>query len=267
MQQKENVVFRQIREQALATNQVRTLETATKKGVATKTMILLLTVLVSGILHFSLISLIAAGDKSVKAILLYSSIGVASMLGFVSIMVSIFAGKMNQKPFAIMYAISEGILISGVFGSISVLTGAYSAIVSILAISVIGTLVVFLIMHFLYYQEILKVNNKFRISSLVSFIVILAFLTINMLVSFISGKNYLSGYWSQLAISGVLLVLGSAFLAIDFDNAEQIMTFDISKKYEWSLAFAFLTTLIFIFEQIARILILTMLEKKNNEII
>jgi uncharacterized YccA/Bax inhibitor family protein len=101
-------------------------------------------------------------------------------------------------------------------------------------------------------------------SSLVSFIVIFAFLTINTLVSFISGKYYLSGYWPQLAISGVLLVLGSAFLAIDFDNAEQIMKFDISKKYEWSLAFAFLTTLIFIFEQIARILILTMLEKKNN---
>ncbi|MCQ9618498.1 MAG: Bax inhibitor-1/YccA family protein [Candidatus Phytoplasma pruni] len=264
MQTKENVVFRQIREQALAANQVSTLETATKKGVATKTMILLLTVFVSGILHFSLTSLIAAGNQSVKASLLYSSIGVASLLGFVSIMVSIFAGQMNQKPFAIMYAVSEGILISGVFGLISALTGAYSEIVLILAISVVGTLVVFLIMHFLYYQGILKVNNKFRMSVLVSFIVIFAFVMINMLVSIISGKNYLSGYWPQLAISGVLLVLGSAFLAMDFDNVEQIMKFDISKKYEWSLAFAFLMTLILIFEQIARILILTMLEKENN---
>ncbi|XXP77460.1 MAG: Bax inhibitor-1/YccA family protein [Lettuce witches'-broom phytoplasma] len=263
MQQKENVVFRQIREQALAANQIRTLETATKKGVAAKTMILLLTVFVSGILHFSLISLIVGGDKNIKAGLLYSSIGFASLLGFVSMMASIFASQMNQKPFAIMYAVSEGILISGVFGLTSLLTGAHNAIVLILAISVVGTLAVFLIMHFLYYQDILKVNNKFRMSVLVSSIVIIAFLIINTLVSIISGVNFLSGYGTQLAISGVLLVLGSAFLAIDFDNAEQIMKFDISKKYEWSLAFAFLTTLILIFEQIARILILTMLENKE----
>ncbi len=259
MQQKENVVFRQIREQALAANQVRTLDTATKKGVAVKTMILLLTVFVSGILHFSLVSLIASGHKSLKAQLLYSSIGVAFTLCFVSMMVSIFAGEMNQKPFAIMYAISEGILISGVFG---LLTGAYSTIILILATAVVGTLVVFLIMHFLYYQGILKVNNKFRMAVSVSSIVIIAFLMINMLVSIISGKNYLSGYGTQLVISGVLLVLGSAYLAIDFDKAEQIMQFDISKKYEWYLAFAFLTTLILIFERIARILILTMLEKE-----
>ncbi|MEC4559278.1 MAG: Bax inhibitor-1/YccA family protein ['Conium maculatum' witches'-broom phytoplasma] len=262
MQQKENVVFRQIREQALAANQVRTLDTATKKGVAAKTMILLLTVFVSGILHFSLVSLISGTNEVVKAQLLYSSIGVASMLGFVSMMVSIFAVEMNQKPFAIMYAVSEGILISGVFGLFSVLNSNYSAIILILATAVVGTLAVFLIMHFLYYQGILKVNNKFRMAVLVSSIVIIAFLMINMLVSIMGGPNFLDKYSIQLAISGVLLVLGSALLAIDFDNAEQIMQFDISKKYEWSLAFAFLTTLILIFEQIARILILTMLEKE-----
>jgi uncharacterized YccA/Bax inhibitor family protein len=117
-------------------------------------------------------------------------------------------------------------------------------------------------MHFLYYQDILKVNNKFRIAIGASSMVVLFFLITNFIISSFGGGDYLSGKFSQLIISGILLMLGSAFLAIDFDNAEQIIKFNISKKYEWSLAFAFLTTLMFIFWQIAKILIINILEKE-----
>lgn len=153
--------------------------------------------------------------------------------------------------FGTLFCIAEGFLVGW---SCQVYSTYYHGVVPI-AIGV--TFAVILVMLFLYATKIIKVGQRFKavVSTLflASFVLgglvfISSFFT-NAIISLVWGNS-----WFGIAISAGALLLAVLNLVVDFDNIALCVKNKYSSKYEWSLAFGLVMTLILIFIRVLRLL-------------
>ena len=179
---------------------------------------------------------------------------VALIVGLVLAFANIF--KKSVSPGLVLaYGVVEGVFLGGlsqIFSSIYAETAP-----NLVSQAVMGTLVAFGTMLFLYKTGIIKVNGRFRkvfMIAMVSYLVI-------AVASFISSFAGVGGGWGFYGVGGlgILLCLAGVALAsfslvMDFEMIAQTITAGAPEKEAWRLAFGLTITLVWLYTELLRLL-------------
>ena len=219
---------------------------ASIKGVAGKTLLLF------GIAVLSAILSITTGFEFIlgNSFAYFAIVITALICGVV--------GKVNPnaaKVCSVIYAACEG----AVLGLLSFLFEA--AVGGIVLTAVLITATIFGVMLMLYSTNIIKVNAKFvRVMSgigitilVVSLVYFISFLINpnNILITALTGNTSI-----VLLISGLVLIYGAFMLALDFEQVNVIVANGFDKKYDWTAALGLMVTLIWIYVEVLRLLLI-----------
>lgn len=217
---------------------------ASYKGVCIKTFIFLgITVLVAALVAFYLPTIIAADNFAT----FYVMLSIASVVGFISVMV----GRIKEsaaKYAGVIYSICEGMFV----GCISAICEAFVG--NAVIIAVFSTLVIFLVMLALYSTGILRVGTTFRrICMAMSFGAIALVLFTSIASIWVGGSNY---FGMMIGVEAFLLVYGSITLCLNFNEADAVVKSGASKQAEWCVALGLIVSLIYIYVEILRLVVL-----------
>ena len=214
----------------------------TVNGTLTKTLVLLLIAVIAGAAVFYE-TLMGYTDK-VTMIMIIALIG-----GLVSGLVTSFVPKL-AKFLSPIYAFCEGALLTG----FSLILEAQFPGIAVQAIS--GTLLCLGVMLVLYRIGAIKATEKFRATIMSAMITIIVLYLINFIggffnfsIPFITGSGPAS-----IAFSGIVVLVASFSLILDFDFIEQGQARMLPKDFEWYGAFGLLVTLVWLYVEILRLL-------------
>lgn len=243
LNQTSNPVFRSIeKDQSYAGER-----TASYVGIGIKIGLMFLLALVGGIFAYNLL---VTGQED----RLIPLIGIAGIAGFVSVLIGTLSTRL-AAPFALLYAASQGVVI----GTLTILID--SMIPGAAMTAAVATVVIFGVMLLLYSVRAIRVTPKFR---KMMFAIILSILVFSILSIFIPGISmmFTGNPLVALLISGFFIIYGAFMLTLDFDRAEMLVSTGADKKYEWSIAIGLMVTVVWIYVEILRfIVILTSMSK------
>lgn len=216
----------------------------TVKGAAAKTLLLFALVLLTGTLTWKLVG---ADSPLITPCMIGGGIG-----AFICGLVCCFKQDMAYV-FGPIYALCEGLLL----GAVSAMyNSAFNGIVTqAIAITVIVSAVVFLC----YRYGILKASGTFVKVITYATIGIGCFYLISMIANLFGANISLMG----LGIVGIviqLVIVGVAALnlVLDFDTIERGAESGAPAQFEWYAAFGLMVTLIWIYLEILRLLVMLM---------
>ncbi len=239
-------------------------EHASFKGVTIKTIILLL--IAAGIAAVTAFALPAIIKNNLTPF--YIILIIASILGFISAI----AGRISDraaKYWSVVYSICEGLFL----GTITRIAEEFLPGAGIIAIS--ATLIIFGVMLLLYSNGIIKVNKLYMriviamgicalflvISTLIISLVMYNSMAANETVSSMGFSTYL---WMMIGVEAFLLIYGVITLALNFEEANQVVKNGCSKSAEWSVALGMEISLIYIYIEIIRLIIyIAILSRKD----
>ncbi|MBC8090763.1 MAG: Bax inhibitor-1/YccA family protein [Pseudonocardia sp.] len=173
----------------------------------------------------------------------------AFIVGFVVSLVLIFKPQWSGAPLVLLYSAAMGIALGGI-------SGLFEAIYPGIALqAIVGTGGVFAGMLVVYKTGAVRVTPKFTkwlIGAMVGVVVLMLF---NLVMS-LFGINTGLRDGGPLAIGFSLLVIAvAAFsLLLDFDQADQAIRGGAPAKFAWYIAFGLMTTLVWLYIEILRLL-------------
>lgn len=191
---------------------------------------------------------------------------VGTLGGLITVLVATFGRKMNSPVVTMLYAAFEGMAL-GVFswlfaGSTIGTTSGSTLIFSALA----GTFGVFAGMLIVYRTGAIRVTPKFTRFILASMFGVIAVIGANLLIGLFSGKGDIFGLYSggpiAFIFSIVCIVLAAMSFLVDFDNADQAIRAGIPSSYAWGIALGLAVTLVWLYTEILRLLV--MIAGRNN---
>ena len=151
-----------------------------------------------------------------------------------------------------VYALGEGFFLG-------VVSRAYDAAYDGIVVQAVGaTLAVFATMLFLYRTRIIKVTDRFRRIVVTATIGLGIFYGVSLLISLFAGSESISFLHSSSPL-GILISVAAAglaamMLAVDFDVIEKGAAAGWPKGMEWYGAFGLLTTLVWLYLELLRLL-------------
>lgn len=184
-------------------------------------------------------------------------------LMFVALFVGLGLGLVNafkkqvSPPLVLAYALVEGVFL----GAISQWYYVWAATNTnyggnIVVQAVIGTLVAFAVMLFLYTSRIIKVNGTFMKVMMVA-LVSYALIAIASLVAAMFGVGQGFGFYGAGTLGIILCLVGvglAAFsLAIDFESISQAVHYGVPERESWRMAFGLMATLIWLYLELLRL--------------
>lgn len=222
---------------------------ASYAGISIKTLICFLIAVVSGICAIF-----------IPVDLLYPLLIIFPIATFISALIGC-RSTAAAKPCAIIYSIGEGL-------SLGVLTYVCEILFPGIALSaILATATVFGISLLFYSTGIVKASGrlrKFVLISLVSILVFSLFASIFSLFGVTVFADLLYGNGPLAIVVGIFTVFLAAFmLIIDFDDASRIVQNGYSKKYEWLSVLGLMISIVYLYVQILRILIILFAERRN----
>ncbi|MGV9313303.1 Bax inhibitor-1/YccA family protein [Streptomyces sp. NPDC003691] len=174
----------------------------------------------------------------------------AALVAFVLAMVQSFKAK-PVPALILAYAAFEGVFLG-------VISSAVSTYISpgVVAQAVLGTMAVFAGVLVAYKMRWIRVNRRFYgfvIGAAIGFMLLMA---VNLLVALIGGGDGLGLRSGGLGILfGVIgIILGACFLALDFKQVEDGITYGAPRKEAWFAAFGLTMTLVWIYLEMLRVL-------------
>jgi len=217
---------------------------ATFKGICLKTFFLLaIAVVVAAITAFYLPTIIAAGNFST----FYVILAVSSIVGFISVIVGRMSDRM-AKYASFIYSVCEGLFL----GALTAVAEAVFPGVSTIAI--FSTLVIFVVMLTLFATGIIRVGNTFRKLVFGFSLGAIALILFTSLFSlFIPVQAFLG---VLILVEAFLLIYGVITLSMNFAEAQYVVESGASKGAEWSVALGLMVSLVYIYVEIVRLLIL-----------
>ncbi len=241
MRETSNPVFRSISRSETYTSA----DVATYGGIIIKTLFLLLTAVGAGFLSI----------MYVPVETLYSMLMVAMVVGFISVIIASRSIRLAM-PFSILYSLAEGLLLG-------IITAIFEAMIPGIALTAImGTLVIFFVMLFLYASRTIRVTNRFR---RIMFSVMLGLLVFFILFGILSlfgstmMANIMMNPMIALGVGAIMIIVGALMLTLDFERAESIVENGADKRYEWMVSLGLMVTIVWIYIEILRfVAILTM---------
>jgi uncharacterized YccA/Bax inhibitor family protein len=173
----------------------------------------------------------------------------AFIVGFVISLIIIF--KQSTNPGLVLtYSLAEGIALGGISGVIN----QYYPGIAFQAL--IGTAGVFVGMLVIYKTGAVKVTPRFTKWLMGALIGVVVLMLANMLVSFftIGGLGLRDGSPLAYLFSIVCIGVAAFSLLLDFDSADQAIKAGVPAKFAWYIAFGLMTTLVWLYIEILRLL-------------
>ena len=230
-----NIAFRRI----LSDGSTDSVEQATYKGIALKTIFFLFLTIASAVggLVFGSFYPEAYVTMIIVAALSTFILSIISML-------SIRACKITGS----LYCIAEGLLLGIVSYAVSIFVeGAVS-------VALLATILVFAVVTLLYVSNIVKVNNKFMKFLSIFAISFILFMVVYSIYSWITGS--FAGFGLSVAISLLSIFLATLYLFFDLEKIRQIVEGGYDKALEWNAAFGLSFTLIWLYVEILRLVLI-----------
>lgn len=224
-------------------------EHATYKGICIKTFcLLLITTIVALFTGLYLPTIIAAGNFNAFYIMLI----VASVIGFISAMVGRMSDR-KAKYASVIYSACEGLFL----GALTAICESMFPGVSVIAI--FSTLIIFAVMLTLFATGILRVGDKFRKFCFAFGLGAIALILVTTISSFfLDYSTYLS---ILIFVEFFLLVYGVITLSLNFQEAQMVVQLGASKNSEWSVALGLMISIVYIYVEILRLLVLLLANK------
>ncbi|WP_406508302.1 Bax inhibitor-1/YccA family protein [Streptomyces sp. NBC_00212] len=174
----------------------------------------------------------------------------AALVAFVLAMVQSF--KRKPTPALILgYAAFEGVFLG-------VISSAVTTHVSAGAVpqAVLGTMAVFAGVLIAYKTRLIRVNRRFTGFVMAAAIGFMLLMLVNLLFSAIGGGDGLGFRSGGLGILfGIIgIILGACFLAIDFKQVEDGITYGAPREESWLAAFGLTMTLVWIYLEALRLI-------------
>ncbi|MCX5382016.1 Bax inhibitor-1/YccA family protein [Streptomyces sp. NBC_00083] len=174
----------------------------------------------------------------------------AALIAFVLAMVQSF--KRKPVPALIIgYAAFEGVFLG-------VISSAVTTHVSAGAVpqAVLGTMAVFAGVLIAYKTRLIRVNRRFTGFVMAAAIGFMLLMLVNLLFSAIGGGDGLGFRSGGLGIAfGIIgIVLGACFLAMDFKQVEDGITYGAPREESWLAAFGLTMTLVWIYLEALRLI-------------
>ena len=236
-----NIVFNRI----LKNNAGEAVEKATYKGIAFKTLFFLLVTIVSAVGGL-LLGSINPDAYIVMLVVAAFSTFILSLISFLSVRACKVTGT--------LYCVAEGLLLGIVSYAVNFfLQGAVS-------IALLATILVFGVVTVLYVTNIVKVNGKFMQFLSIFVISFILFMIALSIYSWIIGS--FENFGLSLLISLVSIFLASLYLFFDLEKIRQVVEGGYDKKLEWNAAFGLSFTLIWLYVEILR-LVLIVANRRN----
>lgn len=234
--------------------------TATMKGVAGKTILLLAITVVSGLLSMLMIN--------VDEVLAVGTVKIGYFLSpLITLILSlIMSFKPNSaKILAIPYAVFEGLGI-GSLGILLIAAFGTAEAGLILGLALLITVSIFMGGAVLYTSGKIAVTTRLRRIMTVlligivlsSIIITIASLFNPAIFSLFFGNNLLS-----LIISIVTVIIASVYTVISFDNANNIVSAGLDKNYEWYASFGIVLNIIWLFYEVVRLLLIILSRSRD----
>ncbi|MBN2267808.1 MAG: Bax inhibitor-1/YccA family protein [Acholeplasmataceae bacterium] len=245
MRDTSNPVFRSISrsETYISANQ------ATYGGMISKTLFLLFVAVAAGFLSIMYIPIET----------LYSMLFVAMIVGFISVIVATRSVRLAM-PFSILYSLAEGLLLG-------VITAIFESMIPGIAFTAImGTLVIFFVMLFLYASRTIRVTDRFRRIMFSVMLGLLVFFILFGILSLFGGTimtNIMMNPTIALGVGAIMIVVGALMLTLDFERAESIVESGADKAYEWVVSVGLMVTVIWIYIEILRFVAILTLSRNR----
>lgn len=214
--------------------------TASYLGVTTKTGILLLVTIISGVLAWVLLNTNSQAALTILA--------VSGITAFISVMIASFVPRLAM-PFSILYAAAQGF-------SLGLLTIVADILVPGIGMTaVIITVVIFGVMLALYSSRTIRATTRFR---KVMFTILISMLVFSILAMIIKpiGAMFADNAGLSIGLSAFLIVYGAFMLILNFDQAEYVVSNGAPKNYEWSVSLGLMVTIIWIYVEVLKLLLI-----------
>lgn len=221
---------------------------ATRGGIAVKTLILL--AITAGVGLFL---------PNLSEDILYGGLMFAGIIALISVIVASVSHRLAM-PFSIIYAVAQGFTV----GFITHLVELYIPGIAITAL--VSTGVIIAVMITLYATNIIKATRRlyrFVIGSLVAFIISSLLLLIISLVNPTFSAIITNNFAINIAVTGFAILLGAFMLVLDLDRADRIVAMQAPKSAEWQASLGFLISVIWIYIQLLRFLLLFASNSRN----
>lgn len=250
MQNSSNPVFKNLSKQA-------TLEgtQASLAGISVKTVILLALMFASAAVSV-IFGLRAIPDPSGQEVVfmiepwLIAVLGVSFLTSFISVMLASFFPRIAM-PFSMLYALGQG----AVLGTLTSVVNFFIPGAAITALVGVGS--IFVVMLLLYTSRAFRVTNRFRKVMMASMLaILLTSLFGGILQLIVPTLGIFNNLPLAIILSVVLIIFGAFMLMLDFNYAETLIEHGFPKRYEWVAALGFMVTLVWIYVQVLRLIVL-----------
>lgn len=221
---------------------------ATRGGIAVKTLILLAITAGVGLFLPNLSEDILIGG------LMFSGI-----IALVSVIVASVSHRLAM-PFSIIYAVAQGFTV----GFLTHVVEIYVPGIAVTAL--ISTGVIIAVMITLYATNIIKATRRlyrFVIGSLIAFIISSLLLLIVSLINPEFSATIMNNFGINIVVVGFAIVLGALMLVLDLDRADRIVSMQAPKSAEWQASLGFLVSVIWIYIQLLRLLLIFASRSRN----
>ena len=173
----------------------------------------------------------------------------AFIVGLVVSLIIIF--KQSSNPALVLtYSVAEGIALGGIAG---LLNNAYPGVAFQ---ALVGTVGVFVGMLVVYKTGAVKVTPRFTKWLMGALVGVVVLMLANLVAGFFTGGGLGLREATPLGILFSVVVIGvAAFsLLLDFDMADQAVRGGAPAKFAWYIAFGLMTTLVWLYIEILRLL-------------
>ncbi|WP_326650359.1 MULTISPECIES: Bax inhibitor-1/YccA family protein [unclassified Streptomyces] len=213
--------------------------------VVARTAMTLGTVVLTAVLAWVLLPVDAAN--------IGKSYGIAIGAALVAMVLSLIqAFKRKPVPALILaYAAFEGVFLGVISSAVSTYIGPGTVVQAVM-----GTMCVFVGVLIAYKTRLIRVNRRFYGFVMAAAIGFLLLMAVNLLFAVFGGGDGLGFRSGGLGILfGVIgILLGACFLALDFKQVEDGVTYGAPREESWLAAFGLTMTLVWIYLEMLRLL-------------
>lgn len=167
--------------------------------------------------------------------------------GLVLSLIVIF--KQTPNPALVLsYAAAEGLFLGAI-------TGVFSGVVEGIALqAIMATALVFIVMLVVYKTGAVKVTPKLTKGIIGATIAAAGLMLINLIMSFFGFNPLRDGGTLAIIFSIAMIALAAFNFLLDFDMADQMIRAGMPSKWAWYAAFGLMTTLVWLYLEILRLL-------------
>ncbi len=221
---------------------------ATYGGIVKKSLVYGITTLIAAIVSYVIMTQSVLNQNAeMLSTMLLIAFGTALPMFIVSLVIA-FAPS-TVKVMGIVYALLQGILL----GTLVMIVDLALPGVSIAA--VLGTGIVFVIAVALNKLLEVRVSSKLMKGVIISFVSITVLAAVIGILSAFEIVSFGVYWWVELLVSAVCVIMATIMLLGDLQSADNMVACGVDSKYEWNVAFAIVTTLIYIYIEILELII------------